>query len=131
MGSDCDCSLSLCNDTTPNETKDLSSKGNKSQVVNKINNHPKINLNKISNIESVDPLLSQREKESKSTTFSSNYKKNSLASYNSICKLNNKSDKKLRIILNTEIQNNNKPKKINKKILKNKSINNDNIKYNK
>ena len=130
MGNDCDCSLSLCNDTTPNETKDLSTKGNKSQVVNKINNHPKINLNKISNIESVDPLLSQREKESKSTTFSSNYKKNSLASYNSICKLNNKSDKKLRIILNTEIQNNNKPKKINKKILKNKSINNDNIKYN-
>ena len=130
MGSDCDCSISLCNDTTPNETKDLSTKGNKSQIVNKINNHPKINLNKISNIESVDPLLSQREKESKSTTFSSNYKKNSLASYNSICKLNNKSDKKLRIILNTEIQNNNKPKKINKKILKNKSINNDNIKYN-
>ena len=75
MGSDCDCSLSLCNDTTPNDNTDLSKKGNKSQIVNKINNHPKINLNKISTIESGDPLLSQREKESKSTTFGSNYKK--------------------------------------------------------
>ena len=134
MGSDCDCSLSLCNDTTPNETTDLSKNGNKSQIVNKINNHPKINLNKISTIESGDPLLSQREKESKSTTFGTNYKKNSLASFNSFGKLNNKSDKKLRVIINTEVQNNNqnnnKPKKINKKILKNKSINNDNIKNN-
>ena len=134
MGSDCDCSLSLCNDTTPNKTTDLSKNGNKSQIVNKINNHSKINLNKISTIESGDPLLSQREKESKSTTFGTNYKKNSLASFNSFGKLNNKSDKKLRVILNSEVQNNNqnnnKPKKINKKILKNKSINNDNIKNN-
>lgn len=137
MGSDCDCSLSLCNDTTPNETKDLSTNGNRSQVVNKINNHPKINLNKISTIESGDPLLSQREKESKSTTFGSNCKKNSLASFNSIYKLNNKSDKKLKVFLNKDYnnsnnQNNNKPKKINKKILKNKINNNDRTqKFNK
>ena len=106
MGADlCTC----LNDSTTPESEDLSRRDNK----DKKDNRPKMILDKNNTIDSIDPLSSQREKESKSTTLSSNYKKNSIVSLrNSNYKPNNQKEKKriknLKNTFNNKKNNNNK-----------------------
>ena len=99
MGSDlCTC----LNDSTTPESEDLSRRNNKE----KKDNRPKMVLDKNNTIDSIDPLSSQREKESKSTTLSSNYKKNSIVSLrNSNYKQKKKKEKKKIINLKNNINN--------------------------
>ena len=117
MGSDlCTC----LNDSTTPESEDLSRRNNKE----KKDNRPKIVLDKNNTIDSIDPLSSQREKESKSTTLSSNYKKNSIVSLrNSNYKQNNNKEKKK--IINLKNNVNNKKNNNNKNITHNKINNKD------
>ena len=79
MGNDF-CTCTCLNDLTTPESENLSRGLDRSTTGNKINNNPKIILNKNNTIDSTDHFFSLKEKESKSTTISSNYKNNSIVS---------------------------------------------------
>ena len=122
MGNDiCTC----LNDTTTPESEDLSRQNGETKSGKKINNHPKVVLNKNSTIDS-DHLYSAREKESKSTISStykntissngnSNYKQNKKKEKHNIINLKNNLNNKKNININTsnksKNKNNTKPKK--------------------
>ena len=113
MGNDF-CSCSCLNDITKPETEDLS-RDNKSAITGKkIDNNPKIIFNNNNNItyksfDSIDPLLSQREKESKSTTtLSSHYKRNSIKSLKNANGKQKKKNLEKIILLKNNLINDNK-----------------------
>ena len=108
MGNDF-CTCTCLNDVTTPESENLSRGLDTSRTGNKINNNPKIILNKNNTIDSTDHFLSLKEKESKSTTISSNYKKNSIVSLrNSNYKQKKKEKKKIINIKNNINTKNNK-----------------------
>jgi len=90
MGNDF-CTCTCLNDSTTPESENLSRGLNTNRTGNKINNNPKIILNKNNTIDSTDHLSSLKDKESKRTTISSNYKNNSIVS---LCNTNYKQKKK-------------------------------------
>jgi hypothetical protein len=109
MGSDfCSC----LSDITSPESENLSRGNDINSSGKKIDNHPKVVLNKNNTIDSVDPLSSTREREYKST-MSSTYKNSIVSLRNSNYKQNNQKEKQN--IVNLKNNLNNKKKNSNNK----------------
>ena len=118
MGSDfCTC----LSDLTSPESEDLSRGSNGK----KIDNHPKIVLNNNSTIDSVEPMSSQRDKDSKYNTLSSTYKNSTKASISNSNYKQSQNEKKKIMNLKNNLSN-----KKNNNYNSNKNRNNKNNKKN-
>ena len=101
MGSDfCSC----LSDITSPESENLSRGNDINSSRKKIDNHPKVVLEKNNTIDSVDPLSSTREREYKST-MSSTYKNSIVSLRNSNYKQNNQKEKQNIVNLKNNLNN--------------------------